>query len=159
MLKLVLPPDVIANAMVTAENRPKFVVKHRPSSDPDADIVGALPEHAWAWLYKFPQDIIRYDQWYGDGGVDFTMKQGTVDIKASQRHKDSWTVKMGDLRSEWYVFSYVVLPDTVFFIAKAHRDVLKDIKETIVRGVRIVRLKETPGVTEFWKKDFSVVED
>jgi hypothetical protein len=159
MIKVVLPPDILALAMYTAENRPKFVSVHRPSVDPEADIVGALPEHAWAWMYHMPQALIAYESEYGDGGIDFTMKEGSVDIKASRKYPTSWVIKLGPLRSRWYVFSYVVLPDTVWFVAKAHRTSLYHIKETVVPGSRLVKWPETPGMTEFRRSDFRPIPD
>jgi hypothetical protein len=160
MIKVVLPPDILALALYTAENRPKHVAVPQKSVDPDADVVGALPEHAWAWMYHMPQALIAYESPYGDGGVDFTMEEGTVDIKASQRHPTSWTIKMGPLRSLWYVFCHVILPDTVWFVAKAHKGVLTPIKESqIVPGVRLVNWPETPGMTEFRRSDFRPIPD
>jgi hypothetical protein len=154
MHKVVAPPEVMAMAALTAERRPGRIAGHKPSTDPQADLVGALAEHVWAWLYKLPQTSVYADGQLGDGGIDFWMEEGSVDIKASRRHGSSWVVKTGPLRADWYVFSYVVLPDTVFYLAKAPRTVISPIGESQIPGKRLVR-RDHPGVTDFEADDFT----
>lgn len=152
MHTLILTPEVLAMAHYTAEQRPQHVSKHNPPSDPLADLIGAMAEHAFAYMYKIPQSSITWDggeNGWGDGGIDFRMEEGTVDLKASHKWPDSWVVKRGPCRADWYVFATVYLPDTVVFKAKAKREVIEPIEiSNKVGGNRIVRLE--------WLEDFHV---
>ena len=156
MYTVVLTPEVLAMAHYTAEQRPKHVSKHNPPSDPDADLVGAMAEHAWAWVYRIPQDSITWDggpDGWGDGGIDFSMVEGTVDIKASHKWPDSWVVKKGPCRADWYVFATVYLPDTVVFKGVARKEDIEPIEVSAkVGGNRIVRLE---WLKEYHVKDFT----
>lgn len=130
MFRIILPPEVIAFAMTTAENRPKNINVSTPPVDPDADLFGALAEHAWAYAYGIPQSEVTDDggtEGWGDGGIDFYMVEGTVDIKSSSRHPLSWVVKKGRCRADWYVFATVIIPDTVIFKGKATQLVVSGI--------------------------------
>ena len=156
MHTVILTPEVLAMAHYTAEQRPKHVSKHNPPSDPDADLVGAMAEHAWAYIYRIPQSVITWDggpDGWGDGGIDFTMVQGTVDLKASHKWPDSWVVKKGPCRADWYVFATVYFPDTVVFKAKATKEVIEPIQvDNRVGGNRIVRLEM---LEDFHREDFT----
>jgi hypothetical protein len=155
---VILTPEVLAMAHYTAEQRPLHISKHNPPSDPIADLVGAMAEHAFAHIYGIRQDSITWDggtDGWGDGGVDFTMLEGTVDLKASHKWPDSWVVKKGPCRSDWYVFGTVYLPDTVVFKAKARKEVIEPIElSQKVGNNRIVRLE---WLEDFHVKDFTAL--
>lgn len=144
-----LPPDVLAMAHLTAEQRPKNIKHHKPSEDPHADLVGAIAEHAFAYHMGISQSSIdssggTYGR--GDGGWDFEIgnKQVKIDVKASRHHPESWVVPgTKELKSDWYVFAYVILPDTVIFQGYAHKDQLEPMAlSTSVKGKRLVYLTE-----------------
>jgi hypothetical protein len=149
-----IPPDVLAMAHYTAEHRPKNIKHHKPSTDPHADLVGAIAEHAFAYHCGIPQSAIDSSggpHGRGDGGKDFTFKDEKikVDIKSSRKHPESWVVPLGDLRSDWYVFAYVILPDTVIFQGMAHKDTLMPMTESgSVPGKRLVYLTEVTPIEE-----------
>lgn len=160
MFDIVLPPDVLAMAMYTAQERPKRVSKHNPPSDPDADLVGAICEHGWAFAYRLPQSSITYDggpDGWGDGGIDFHMAEGTVDLKASHKWPESWVVKRGDLRADWYVFATVYIEvGRVVYKAKALREYIERVpRDNRVGGNRLVRLGD-PGMEDIALGDFSL---
>jgi hypothetical protein len=152
-VRIVLPPEVLAMALYTAEQRPKNVVNHIPLFDPMGELVGAMAEHAWAWLYRLPQDSVTSHEAYGDGGIDFDMEEGSVDIKASGRYEDSWVVKRGPCRADWYVFAFVQQPDTVIFKAKASKEVVAGIgTDNRVGGNRLIRIEQ---LEDFDESDFN----
>lgn len=148
-----LTPDALAMAHVTAEQRPRNIAHHKPPADPHADLVGAIAEHAFAQHLGLPQSSIDYSggpNGRGDGGKDFVIgdKEIRIDVKASRKHPESWVVPLGDLRSDWYVFAYVRLPDTVIFQGKAHKDTLMPMGESgSVPGKRLVYLVEVSDIT------------
>jgi hypothetical protein len=172
-ISIVLPPDVLAMAHDTAERRPLSIPWHRrnPSADPLADLIGAMGEYAFAVYCKLPYTIIQYlaveqtDGKWGDGGKDFTFKDGKVkvDIKSSRKWKDSFIVPgrnkvkgewVEGLKSDWYVSAFVTLPDTVEFRYKAHRDILLPMGNSgVVRGKRLVFNTEE-GIERFEEGDF-----
>lgn len=150
---VVLPPDALAMAHVTAEQRPKNIAHHKPAKDPHADLVGALAEHAFAYHLGLPQHSIDSSggpHGRGDGGWDFSLKDETVklDVKASRIHPESWVVPGGkELKSDWYIFAYVILPDTVVFQGYAHKDQLEPMGlSKSVKGKRLVYLTEVPKI-------------
>ncbi len=151
--RVILPPDILALAMVTAEERPKNVVNHIPLIDPNGELSGAVSEHGWAWSYRMPQSLITSDGMFGDGGIDFTMEQGTVDIKSSSRYSDSWVVKRGRCRADWYVFATVILPGTVIFKGKATREMVEAFP--LVEKVGNNRLVTLNMVDDIVPSDFS----
>jgi hypothetical protein len=119
---VVLPPDIIARAHATSEERPRTIKHHKPAAHPEGEIAGAISEHAWAYYYKLGPDSVKSDggpYGHGDGGMDFIMHGLTVDIKSSPVHPWSWVVGAGPIRCDWFVFAHVILPDTVIFQAKA----------------------------------------
>ncbi len=151
---IVLPPDVLAHAMLTAEQRPQNIKHHRPSADPHADLVGALAEHAFAYHVGIPQDQIDSSggpDGRGDGGWDFKVEKGgksvLVDTKASRKHPESWVIPAGNLVADWYVFAYVILPATVIFQGMGHRSVLEPMGvSSSVPGKRLVYLTEVQDI-------------
>lgn len=149
-----LTPHSLAMAQHTAENRPKNIKHHKPSEDPDADLVGAVAEHAFAQHLGISQDSIDSSGGpfgRGDGGWDFTVgaKNVKIDIKSSRNHPESWVVPAGKLKSDWYVFAYVILPDTVIFQGKAHRNDLEPMGlSSSVPGKRLVYLVEIDPIKE-----------
>ncbi len=155
-----LPPDVMARAGWTATERPKNILHHKPSADPHADLVGALAEHAFAHHCGISEMLIDSSggpHGRGDGGWDFFFKNNTVkvDIKSSRKHPESWVVPLGNLRSDWYVFAYVILPDTIIFQGKAHKMTLEPMTESgSVKGKRLVYLTE---VEDIKPSDFKTV--
>lgn len=158
MFTVVLPPHVLASAMRTAEERPRNIKHHVPSSHPDADLWGAMSEHAFAYHLGMPTmavDSSGGPDGRGDGGVDFTVYGETIDVKSSGKHDSSWVVPRGDLKADWYVFAYVILPDTVVFKGKARREDLEPIKTSEkVGGKRLVYLEEVEdiGPQDFTRK-------
>lgn len=121
---VVLPPEIIARAHATSEERPKTIKHHKPAAHPEGEIAGAISEHAWAYYYKLGPDSVKSDgglYGHGDGGKDFIMHGLMVDIKSSPVHPWSWVVGKGPIRCDWFVFAHVILPDTVIFQAKAPR--------------------------------------
>lgn len=161
MLRIVVSPEYMAHAEFCAERRPQHIRNHVPPTDPLADLAGCVAEYAWVQHYRFPPDTISWNggnDGRGDAGWDFVMREGTVDIKASRKYPHSWVVKKHrgekDLRADWYVFAYVMLPDTVQFRYKAPRSVIEGLPaEDRVGGHRLVRY-DLPGVTEFGDGDF-----
>lgn len=151
MFEVKLPPDVLALAMITAEERPKRVSRHNPPSDPKADLVGAIAEHGFAYAFRIPQSSITYDggpNGWGDGGIDFVMAEGSVDIKASHKWPESWVVKRGILRADWYIFA-TVYPDEgrVVFKGKARKESLAGIPlQAKVGSNRLVHISDVEGI-------------
>jgi hypothetical protein len=149
---IVLPPDVMAMAEWTAQERPRNIQHHRPSKDPHADLVGALAEHAWAYHTGVSQTLVDSSGGplgRGDGGWDFTLKDETVklDIKASRIHPESWVMPgVTPLKADWYIFAYVILPDTVIFQGYAHRSLIEPMVVLEIpyelKGKRLVYLTE-----------------
>lgn len=155
-VRILLPPDILAMAHFTAQERPRNIPHSKPSDDPYADLVGALGEYAFAFHCGLPYTAIQHvavqqpDGSWGDGGWDFAFKDGKVlvDIKASRKHTDSFVVpgrqkKRGGwhegLKADWYVSAFVTLPDTVEFRYKAHRDVLLPMTNSpLIPGKRLV---------------------
>lgn len=136
--------------MQTAEDRPRNVRKHKPPTDPDADLYGAVSEYAFAQHHRIPVGVIDASggvNGAGDGGVDFRVAKTTIDIKSSGRYRDSWVVPAGKLRAEWYVFAYVELPETVTFLGKARAEDLQKIAPSDrVSGKRLVYLAEVEDI-------------
>jgi hypothetical protein len=121
-IDVIVPPEVMALAGFTSEERPRTIKHHKPAFHPQGEIAGALAEHAWAWYWGIPQTEVKSDggkYGHGDGGFDFTMHGLTIDVKASPKHPWSWVVGSGPINCDWFVFAYVVLPDRVSFRAKA----------------------------------------
>jgi hypothetical protein len=147
-----LDPHTLAMAQHTAEMRPKNIKHHKPSEDPHADLVGAIAEHAFAQHLGVSQDSIDSSGGpfgRGDGGWDFTVgaKNVKIDIKSSRKHPESWVVPAGKLKSDWYVFAYVILPDTVIFQGKAHASELEPMGlSSSVPGKRLVYLVEISDI-------------
>lgn len=149
----------LAAAKMTAALRPVNVRNHIPPEDPDADLYGAMAEHAFAQHLGIPQSSINHQALPsgGDGGVDFTVDGETVDIKSSARHPNSWLVPAGDLRADWYVFATVTMPNLVTFKGKARADQLSRIAPVTVgregshKKKRLVYLSE---VDEIGPQDF-----
>jgi hypothetical protein len=156
--EVVVPPEVLAMAELTAAERPKNIKHHRPSKDPHADLVGALAEHAFAYHCGIPQRMIDSSggpTGRGDGGKDFEFRDGKVkvDVKASRHHPESWTVPgVTPLQSDWYVFAYVILPDRVIFQGKAHRSVLEPM--VVGHPVEKKRLVYLTEITDIRPDDF-----
>jgi hypothetical protein len=120
--KVVVTPEIMALAGVTSEERPRNIKHHKPAAHPLGEIAGALAEHAWAYKFGIPQTEVKSDggpYGHGDGGFDFVMGGVKIDVKASPVHPRSWVVGAGPIRTDWYVFAFVTLPDTVEFVAKA----------------------------------------
>lgn len=149
MFQVVLPPWVIASAMATAEERPenaKKIGRHNPPAHQDADLWGALSEHAFAFHHRINPQLISTAG--NDGGIDFDLGDCTVDIKSSGVHPDSWVVAGGDLRADWYVFAYVQLPDKVIFKGKARREDLEKLpKSDKVPGKRLVKRADISDIS------------
>lgn len=149
-----LTPKALAAAKMTATLRPMNVRFHIPSEDPDADLYGAMAEHAFAQHHHIPHRMVSSDPLPsgGDGGVDFVRHGHTIDIKASLRHPSSWLVPGGQLRAEWYVFATVTMPDMVTFKGKATREQLERIapkaigKEGSHKLKRLVYLAEVDDI-------------
>jgi hypothetical protein len=151
---VVLSPKSLAAAKMTATLRPVNVRKHIPPEDPDADLYGAMAEHAFAQHMGIPQSAINRQSLPtgGDGGIDFTVDGKTVDIKSSARHPNSWLVPAGNLRAEWYIFATVTMPNMVTFKGKATREQLERIapitvgKEGSQKKKRLVYLSEVDDI-------------
>jgi hypothetical protein len=154
-----LTPKALAAAKMTATLRPINVRFHVPSEDPDADLYGAMAEHAFAQHFRIPHRMVSVQELPsgGDGGVDFTYNGHTFDVKSSARHPSSWLIPGGVLRSDWYIFATVSLPDLVTFKGKATREYLEKITPTTVgregsqKKKRLVYLSE---VEDFGPEDF-----
>lgn len=148
MYQVSLPPWIIANAMVTAEERPanaKKLGRHNPPNHQDADLWGAMSEHGFAFHNRLAPESIGTAG--NDGGVDFVIGDCTVDIKSSGIHPDSWVVGGGRLRAGWYVFAYVIVPDKVIFKGKQRREVLEKLPLSAqVPGKRLVRLGDIEDI-------------
>lgn len=144
----------LAAAKMTAALRPINVRKHIPPEDPDADLYGAMAEHAFAQHLGLRQDAISHQALPvgGDGGVDFTVGDETIDIKSSARHPNSWLVPAGELRADWYVFATVTMPSMVTFKGKARAEQLARItpvtvgKEGSHKKKRLVYLSEVDDI-------------
>lgn len=158
MFTVVLPPWVMAMAMATAEERPENAKKqrrHQPPTHPDADLWGAMSEHAFAYHHRIHPGSITATG--SDGGVDFTLGNSTLDIKSSGIHESSWVIPGKELKSDWYVFAFVKLPDRVVFKGKARRETLERLPiSTAVPGKRIVRLTD---VMDIGPEDFRYPQD
>lgn len=146
-------------AKMTAAMRPVMINHHNPSEDSDADLFGAMAEHAFAQHLGIPQSSIDYSggrDGRGDGGVDFNVHGTTVDVKSSARHPSSWVIPGGSLKSEWYVFATVSPPDMVTFKAKGHRDYLSKVatRQFGEKRKRLVHLQELDdiGPEDFTRK-------
>lgn len=152
-----LTKTAMAAARRTAELRPKNVRFHVPATDPNADLHGAMAEHAWVQHHKLRHALVGTDAMGvgGDGGVDFHTPLGTLDIKASSKHPTSWLVPGGPLRAEWYVFATVVPPDTVIFKGKATAGQLSRIKPVqFSEGSKVKRLVYLAEVDDIDPEDF-----
>lgn len=145
----------LAAAKMTAALRPVNVRFHIPPEDPDADLYGAMAEHAFAQHLGLPQAAISHQALPagGDGGIDFELVDGTtIDIKSSARHPNSWLVPAGELRAGWYVFATVTMPDLVTFKGRATREELERItpikvgKEGSQKAKRLVYLSEVQDI-------------
>lgn len=152
MFDVVLKKGNYALAERTARLRPQNVINHNPSKDPDADLIGALAEHAFAQRFRIPQESIDssgglYGR--GDGGWDFEVNGQRIDIKASGKYPGSWVVPKGDLRADLYVFAFVDKETgTVSFRGKATKQQLEPIRTSAkVGGKRLVYLAEVDDVT------------
>lgn len=165
MFRVEVIPEYMAHAQFCYEQRPQHIKKHIPPTDPLADLAGCLAEYAWVQHYKYPPDTISWHggpDGRGDPGWDFEMREGTVDIKSSRKHSTSWVVKKHggdrDLRADWYVFAYVILPDVVQFRYKAPRAALLNMPaDDRVGGNRLVRF-DSPGVMEIHDGDFHKIQ-